>query len=87
MWHLGAQLVGPDHPRPSLEKSQYTIFCTPEDSGYPFPIDIDESKSVGVLKQAIKKVNENWLRDYDAAQLMLYRIHQQGNEEVLHPMH
>ncbi|KAG2766126.1 hypothetical protein PC129_g22976 [Phytophthora cactorum] len=37
-----------------------------------FPVDIDKSLSVDHLKEAIKAMNENVLKDIDASKLQLF---------------
>jgi hypothetical protein len=50
----------------------YTIFCLFEDRGGPFPVDIDETRTVGHLKKAIKQEKPVDLADVDADHLNLY---------------
>jgi hypothetical protein len=52
----------------------YTIFCLFEDRGGPFPVDIDETRTVGHLKKAIKQEKPVDLADVDADHLNLYHV-------------
>jgi len=52
----------------------YTIWCIVVDETTPFPVKIDETESVDVLKDHIKRKKEKSLEAYDADQLTLYKI-------------
>src|SRR5258706_4557021 len=50
----------------------YTVFCLLEGETVPFPVEIDETKSVGGLKKSIKEERPDV--DVVAVKLELYRI-------------
>ena len=52
----------------------YTIWCIIIGNTTPFPVEIDETKSVGVLKDHIKKKAEPRLDAFAAHELTLYKI-------------
>jgi hypothetical protein len=51
------------------------LFCWILDkSASPFPVDIEESGSVGDLKKAMVKENPNMFGNVDAPQLKLWKV-------------
>ena len=62
------------HPSATLQMLQYSIFCILADSRSLILIDIENTKTVAELKDAIKVNAQHELRDYDAHQLKLYKI-------------
>jgi Crinkler effector protein N-terminal domain len=57
----------------------YTILCIITGETTPFSVTIDETQSVGELKDAIKKETEPELNAFDAHTLTLYRIDVNGS--------
>jgi hypothetical protein len=60
----------------------YTIFCLLEDRGGPFPVDIDQTRTVGHLKDAIKEKKVADLAGVDADHLNLYHVNLKYNEKL-----
>jgi hypothetical protein len=52
----------------------YSIYCLLEGLGSPFPVDIDKTRTVGHLKQEIKKEKAVALAGVDADNLNLYHV-------------
>ena len=50
--------------------------------GNSFPVDIERTKTVGHLKQAILQVNPNDLKDIDARQLVIYKVEIPDGEDL-----
>jgi hypothetical protein len=60
----------------------YTIFCLLEDRGGPFPVDIDQTRTVGHLKDAIRSKNPVTLATVDAKDLTLYHVNRKYDEKL-----
>ena len=52
----------------------YTIFCFLQGQGRPFPVDIDETRTVAHLRMEIKNKNSVALATVDADALQLYHV-------------
>jgi hypothetical protein len=53
---------------------QYTIFCILPDGNSAFPVDIEDTKTVGHLKKEVKAEKQPELDDFAANALTLYHI-------------
>ena len=54
--------------------AELTLFVYVIGLNHPFPVDIERSKTVGHLKDAILSKRPNALKDIDAAELVLYKV-------------
>jgi hypothetical protein len=57
-----------------MPKKLYTIFCVITGESTVFPIKIQKSEPVDILKDKIKEARRNTLAQFDAAQLTLYHV-------------
>jgi len=56
------------------ESEIYTVFCLVAGEDVSFPVEIEKSKTVGQLKDAIKKKNPTTFDGIDAKSLTLYHV-------------
>jgi hypothetical protein len=67
----------------STTDSELTLFVYLVGLGNPFAVDIERSKTVGHLKQAILLQKPNGLKGIDAARLVLYKVELPDSEDLL----
>ena len=65
------------------ESEIYTIFCIVVGEDVSFPVEIEKSKTVGQLKDDIKKKNSR-LADFNALDLILYRVDLPDDDNLEH---
>jgi hypothetical protein len=67
---VAVQLLTMDNPRRTI-----LLFCWIIDVSHsPFPVDIDDSRTVGHLKKAIVKEKSNTFANIEADQLTLWKV-------------